>query len=311
MSECVLCPRKCRADRECGQVGYCGVPAELKIARAGLHLWEEPCLSGKRGAGAVFFSGCNLRCGYCQNYDVSHAAKGYAVSDGELYDIFARLVSIGAENIDLVTPDHYTDRLIPILKKFKEKFSLPIVWNSGGYASAETLRRLSGLVDIYLPDFKYADSALAGKFSGAPDYPEVAQAALTEMFSQVGRVRLNENGKMLSGLIVRHLVLPGYRQQSMEALRRLASFLPVKEIYLSLMSQYTPAFASHLPEKNMRRKVTAFEYQTVLDAADELGFEGYSQKRSSAERVYTPAFFSQKPEGDGVVAPDDTSFQIV
>lgn len=291
MSElCELCPRLCRADRAGGELGYCGAPDGFRVAKLMVHRWEEPCLSGTRGAGAVFFSGCSLRCVFCQNHELSHRAAGTDMSDAELLDGIARLVDGGVHCIDLVTPTHYSDRLIPLLKELKRSFGLPIVWNSGGYERVETLRRLEGLVDIYLPDLKYASASLAARYSGAPDYPEVAILALREMYRQVGEFSEDADGIAQRGLIVRHLVLPGGRHDSTAVLELLASSLPVEKIRLSLMSQYTPDFAADSPYRELRRRITEFEYRTVLDAAERIGFLGYCQERSSASKKFTPDF---------------------
>ena len=290
MSACELCPRLCRADREAGQTGYCGVGSSLRVARIAPHMWEEPCLSGSRGAGAVFFSGCSLRCAFCQNYDLSHSAKGEEISDGEFLSRVLSLAESGVHCIDLVTPTQFTRRLVPLIAEIKEKTHLPIVWNSGGYERVETLRLLAGLVDVYLPDFKYASRENAEKYSGAPDYPETAAAAIAEMYRQVGEFVYDDEGIAEKGLIVRHLVLPGGRHDSENVLRILASSLPVENIRLSLMSQYTPDFAAASPFRELHRRVTSFEYDYVLSVAEQLGFSGFCQERSSASGKFTPDF---------------------
>ena len=290
MSACELCPRVCRADREAGEIGFCGVGSGLRVARIAPHMWEEPCLSGSRGAGAVFFSGCSLRCAFCQNRLLSHSAKGENISDAELLDRVLALAASGVHCIDLVTPTQFSARLIPILEEIKNKTDLPVVWNSGGYERVETLRSLEGLVDVYLPDFKYASGELAGKYSGAPDYPEVAAEAVAEMYRQVGEFECDGEGIAKKGLILRHLVLPGGRHDSENVLRKLAASLPVGKIRLSLMSQYTPDFAEASPYRELHRRVTSFEYGYVLSVAQELGFEGFCQERSSASGRFTPEF---------------------
>ena len=290
MSACELCPRVCRADREAGEIGFCGVGSGLRVARIAPHMWEEPCLSGSRGAGAVFFSGCSLRCAFCQNRVLSHSAKGENISDAELLDRVLALAASGVHCIDLVTPTQFSSRLIPILEEIKNKTDLPVVWNSGGYERVETLRSLEGLVDVYLPDFKYASGELAGKYSGAPDYPEVAAEAVAEMYRQVGEFECDGEGIAQKGLILRHLVLPGGRHDSENVLRKLAASLPVGKIRLSLMSQYTPDFAEASPYRELHRRVTSFEYGYVLSVAQELGFEGFCQERSSASGRFTPEF---------------------
>lgn len=290
MSACELCPRLCRADREAGETGYCGVGDSLRVARIAPHMWEEPCLSGSRGAGAVFFSGCSLRCAFCQNYDLSHSAKGEDISDEDFLSRVKELAGSGVHCIDLVTPTQFTRRLLSLLAKIKEETRLPIVWNSGGYERVETLRELEGLVDIYLPDLKYASGNLAKRYSDAPDYPEVAAAAIAEMYRQVGAFECDTDGIAKKGLIVRHLVLPGGRHDSEKVLRGLAASLPVENIRLSLMSQYTPDFAASSPYRELHRRVTSFEYGYVLSVAEELGFSGFCQERSSASGKFTPDF---------------------
>lgn len=290
-SLCNVCPRHCKKDRAHGSLGYCGVSHEIKIARCALHQWEEPPISGENGSGTIFFSGCNLRCIYCQNHAVSHEGLGRRISEDELIEMMFSLKAQGAHNINLVTPTHYTDVIVKVLTEIKQELALPIVWNSGGYDSVPSLEKLCGLVDIYLPDLKYADRELALRYSGAADYPEVAEAAIKEMYRQVGKFELDENGIMTRGLIVRHLVLPGCRKNSLEVLERLHNIVPVESIKLSLMSQYTPDFAMGCGYKNLERRITGFEYSSVLERAEELGFDGYFQDRSSANKSYTPEFF--------------------
>lgn len=291
MSCCTLCPRECRADREKGEIGYCGGGNSLKIARCAPHLWEEPALSGKNGVGAVFFSGCSLRCLYCQNYGVSHNSHGEEISSVELlFERICELIKLGVHCLDLVTPTHYTDQLIPLIKRIKKVTDIPIVWNTGGYEKVDTLKRLDGLVDIYLPDFKYCSAELAEKYSDAPDYPAVVASALAEMYRQVGAARFDADGMMKKGVIVRHLVLPGCRRDSEAVLQTIADTLPVTDVKLSLMSQYTPDFAANTPYDNLHRRVTSFEYAKVLKKAEQLGFDGWFQERSSADKKYTPDF---------------------
>ena len=293
MKECTLCPRKCRADRDGGKVGFCGVTSKMRIARAAPHFFEEPCLSGEKGAGTIFFSGCSLGCVYCQNYDVSHRAKGYEITENELYDLMFSLKNQVVHCIDLVTPTHFTDKIIPVLEKAKPALNIPVVWNCGGYESVETLKMLDGLVDVYLPDFKYASPELAKIYSGAEDYPEVAQSALAEMYRQVGKFEIDEDGIAKRGVIVRHLVLPSHRNDTEEVLKIIAKVLPVQDIRLSLMSQYTPEFL-HGDFRELSRRVTTFEYNRAVDTAIALGFEGYFQERSSASAAYTPDFSDKK-----------------
>ncbi len=297
MSGCYLCPRECGAERQTGEIGFCGVTDEYYVAKAMLHVWEEPCISGERGAGTVFFSGCNLHCVYCQNRDISGAAAGKKMSDTELTDAIFKLIDDGAECIEFVTPTHYTYTLARLLTAIKPRLTVPVIWNSGGYEKAETLKLLDGLVDIYLPDFKYFDGEIAKNYSSAPDYREIATKALTEMIRQVGKPVFDDAGIMKKGVIVRHLVLPSHRKDSIDILRMLSERFGVDSFRLSLMSQYTPDFytESECPGdfKCLRRRVTDFEYQSVAKIAEELGFEGYFQASSSATRKYTPDF-SQK-----------------
>ena len=291
MGECMLCPRLCGVDRASGEVGFCGQDKTMHIARAALHPFEEPPISGTRGSGTVFFVGCSLRCAFCQNRVISRADRvGRVVTPEELADVFLSLKAQGAHNINLVTPTHFSDGVIEALTLVRPKLSVPVVYNTSGYERVETLRRLDGLVDIYLPDFKYISSEVSARYSAAPDYAEVASAALCEMFRQVGRYVIGEDGLMRRGMIVRHLVLPKGRQDSMAVLDRLAELLDPSEILLSLMSQYTPEFAMDCPYSELHRKVTTFEYQSVVEHAAALGFDGFMQEKTSATAKYTPDF---------------------
>lgn len=295
MSNCFLCPKECGADRDSGDVGFCGVPHEMYIAKIMLHKWEEPCICQKNGAGAIFFSGCNLHCIYCQNSKISGGKYGNILSEDELVSQILRLQNDGASCIELITPTHYTDTLARVLSSVKPRLDIPVVWNSGGYEKPETLKMLNGLVDIYLPDLKYFSKTLSEQYSHAPDYFDVAIAAISEMLSQTGAPVLADDGRLLRGTIVRHLVLPGCRKDSIELLSSLAqSINDPKRILLSLMSQYTPSFyirsrnaSEHSP---LTRKITDFEYKSVLNTAISLGFEGYFQDRNSADESYTPNF---------------------
>lgn len=290
MAKCYLCPRECGIARELKK-GYCGEGDTAVISRAALHMWEEPPISGTRGSGTIFFCGCNLRCVFCQNKTISRGGGARReVSTDELSGIMLDLEAQGAHNINLVTPTHFADKVAAALTKVKHKLNIPVVYNSSGYEKTDTLKILEGLVDIYLPDFKYASSDLASLYSSAPDYPEVAKAAIEEMFRQTGAYVLDENGIMQKGLIVRHLVLPSCRHDSIAVLDILADTLSVKDIKLSLMSQYTPEFALDCEFKNLHRKLTSFEYDSVLGHAISLGFDGYFQHISSATSSYTPDF---------------------
>ncbi len=286
---CTLCPRRCAVDRNTS-VGVCGVPHTLVVSRAAPHMWEEPPISGIRGSGTIFFAGCNLRCAFCQNRVISHEKKGMTVSENELRNIIFSLEAQGVHNINLVTPTHYSDVLRRVLETVKPRLHIPVVWNSSAYESTETLRTLEGLVDIYLPDFKYADASLAARYSAAPDYPEIASVAIAEMYRQVGGIAFDEEGRMTRGMIIRHLVLPGHRADSMEVLRRISDALPREEIRVSVMRQYTPDFAMDCPYKNLHRRVTDFEYTSVLDEVNRLGLVGYAQGKDAADRAFTPDF---------------------
>ena len=290
MSVCNLCPRACGQDRA-KKHGFCASPEDASVSRVSLHMWEEPPISGERGSGTIFFSGCNLRCVFCQNKAISRGdadAKIYGVY--ALTELMLKVEAMGAHNINLVTPSHFVLPIARALDKIKPKLSIPVVYNSSGYELVSTLKMLDGLVDVYLPDFKYSSGELSQKYSSAPDYPEIAVAALTEMYRQVGAVSFDERGILLRGMIVRHLVLPANRKDSIAVLDTLAKLLPIKDIRLSLMSQYTPEFAKDSEYKELHRRVTSFEYNSVLDHALSLGFEGYFQHRSSATADYTPNF---------------------
>lgn len=290
MIKCFLCPRECGTARELHR-GYCGEMDTAVISRAALHMWEEPPISGTRGSGTIFFCGCNLKCVFCQNKTISRGGgTRKEVSSDELADIMLSLEAQGAHNINLVTPTHFAHKVIDALYKVRHKLTIPVVYNSSGYEKAETLKSFEGLVDIYLPDFKYASGELAALYSCAPDYPEVARAAIKEMFRQTGDYKIDEDQIMQKGVIVRHLVLPSCRRDSISVLDIIADTLPVNDIKLSLMSQYTPEFALDCEFKNLHRKLTSFEYNSVLGHAIELGFDGYFQHISSASSSYTPDF---------------------
>ncbi len=298
MNLCTLCPRGCGIARSAGEIGVCGSSAAYSVAKIMIHNWEEPCIAGERGAGTVFFSGCNLHCLYCQNRDISGGSAtgggGREMTDGELTRAILGLAEQGVNCIEFVTPTHYTDRLAALLCEIKPRLSVPVVWNSGGYEKSESLRLLCGLVDVYLPDFKYFDDELATRYSSAPDYRSRATEALDEMLRQVGKPTFDERGNMIKGVLVRHLVLPSHRRDSMAVLRHLAERFGVEKLRLSLMSQYTPDFyvAAGCPggHKNLTRKLTSFEYDSVAKEALRLGFEGYFQGGGAADARYTPDF---------------------
>lgn len=290
MENCTLCPRECHADRKNGKVGYCGMEAKLYAARAALHMWEEPCISGKKGSGAVFFTGCGLRCCFCQNREIAIGTSGQEITVERLADIFLELQKKGAANINLVTGAHYAPHIVEALKLAKEKgLCLPVVYNSSGYEKVETLRLLEGYVDVYLPDYKYAQSELAQKYSHAADYPERAQRAIAEMVRQTGVAVFDEDGYIQRGTIVRHLILPGHTKNSIEALRWLHETWG-EQIYISIMNQYTPVFEQE-KYRELNRKVTRREYAKVLDAALEMGIvNGFFQDGETAQESFIPAF---------------------
>lgn len=285
-THCTLCPRRCGVDRTRGQLGFCKMPGQVHAARAGVHYWEEPVISGSFGSGAVFFSGCTLKCAFCQNYDISQENFGKPLTSAELRAAFERLIDEGVQNINLVTPTHFLPDILPALEP---KLPVPVVYNCGGYESVETLRQLEGKIDVYLPDFKYSDNALAKKLSSAPDYFETASAAILEMYQQVGKPVL-EDDEMKRGVLVRHLVLPGCVDNSLGVLDWVAEHFRSGDILFSLMSQYVPmGRAAEMPPFD--RRITELEYDSVLSYMMLLGIEdGYTQDFSSAERGYTPSF---------------------
>ncbi len=283
-----MCPRFCSTDRALIK-GICLAGERPVVAKVMLHNWEEPFISGSTGSGAIFFSGCNLRCVYCQNAAISHRLKGREMSDEEILDWMFRLKASGAANINLVTAAHFTDQLIPVLKEAKAKgLDLPIVWNSSGYESAETLKKLEGLVDIYLPDFKYLDPDLSARYSGARDYPAAAKAALAEMFRQTGPAVFEED-LLKRGTVVRHLILPGQTEDSEAVLAYLYTTYG-DSIWLSIMNQYTPTpNLERYPE--LSRRLTAEEYDDVVDYALALGISNaLLQSEESQSLEFTPDF---------------------
>ena len=282
---CNACPRGCNVDRQ-NTLGYCKSPEKLKLARASLHYWEEPCISGKNGSGAIFFSGCNLGCVFCQNYEISHGCKGVEVSDDDLVRIMKRLVDEGANNINFVNPTHYSLQLLRVLEKYKPP--VPIVYNTSGYDSVETLKMLDGTVDIYLPDFKYIRPEKALKYSKAEDYPQVAEEALAEMKRQVGEDVFDENGIMQRGMIIRHLVLPSNTNSSISALDYLAENFG--DTYISVMAQYVPC--GDLTEyKEINRPLTQREYDKVVNHIFDLGLQKiFVQELEAASDEFIPDF---------------------
>lgn len=289
MTHCTLCPRKCGVNRTL-LPGACGAGNTLRIARAALHEWEEPCLSGTRGSGTIFFSGCTLRCCFCQNATVSHQYFGADITPERFADICFSLKEQGAHNINLVSASHFIPLILPVLQKIKPHLGIPIVYNCGGYESVETLRALEGTIDVYLPDFKFLDTALAGEYCKAPDYPETAQAAILEMHRQIPAPVLGEDGIMQRGLIIRHLVMPNAMHDSMRILGWIAENFDLSTVFVSLMSQYTPCYQSNLYPK-INRRISTYEYNKVYERLLSLGIrQGYVQEKSSAKEEYIPPF---------------------
>lgn len=287
MPICNACPRKCNVERNIGEFsrGFCKMPYNAVLARASLHLWEEPVISGERGSGAIFFSGCNLRCVFCQNYEISHENFGKQVSKSEFIDIVKNLENQGAHTINLVNPTHFVPFIKEVFSEYKP--SVPVVYNTGGYDDVDSIRSLQGLIDVYLPDLKYFDSDVSKKYSNAENYFEKASKAVLEMQRQVGKSVIKD-GIMQKGMIIRHLVLPKNTDQSIKILRWIKDNLPI-DTYISLMSQYVPYVKTEYKELN-RRIVTA-EYQKVIAEFERLGFEnGFMQERSSAQTDFIPKF---------------------
>lgn len=291
--KCDLCPRKCLVDRKKGEKGICGQTENLKVARAALHFWEEPCISGDAGSGAVFFSGCPLHCVFCQNENIANGTVGKEISLERLVDIFLELQEKGANNINLVTPGHFVPQIVKALDQAKkEGLTLPVVYNTSSYETVDTIKRLEGYVDIYLPDFKYMSPVLSKKYSHAPDYAEVAKAAIAEMVRQTGKavfVNGDEDNLILRGMIVRHLTLPGCMEDSMQILKYLHEIYG-DTIYISIMNQFTPlSNLEKYPELN--RRITDEEYETLVDYAIDIGIEnGFIQEGDTAEESFIPAF---------------------
>ena len=285
MAGCELCPRRCGARREEGQRGLCGADGRVLIARIAPHAWEEPCLSGTRGSGTVFFSGCPLGCVFCQNRAIRSGGVGRAYTVPELAEAFRSLEAQGVHNLNLVTPTPYTPQIVEALALAQP--GIPVVYNCGGYERTETLDRLAGRVDVFLPDFKYAGAETAARFAHAPDYPEVALAAIRRMLEMVGPPVLDGDGMMTRGVLVRHLVLPGHADDSMKALRLLRTAFG-RELWVSVMNQYTPMPGMEPP---LDRPVSEEEYELVLDYADYLGLDkGYRQEGGTVSESFIPPF---------------------
>lgn len=287
---CTLCPRNCHVNRSAGQTGFCQMPSEIYAALASVHMWEEPPISGTNGSGTVFFTGCNLRCVFCQNHDISSENKGKSISTDRLAEIMLERQAKGVHNINLVTAVHYIPSVAEAIIKAKENgLSIPIVYNSGGYEKAESLKILDGLIDIYLPDIKYRSSELSAKYSAAPDYFERAITAVREMYRQVGENVFDENGLLKKGVIIRHLVLPSHREDSYRVLDAIKENFG-SEAYVSLLRQYTPMYRAR-EYKEINRRLMSLEYTRVIDHFFDIGLKnGYMQEKSSATEEYTPIF---------------------
>ncbi len=286
---CSLCPRNCRVDRTVKK-GYCGENNKIRVARAMLHHWEEPCISGKNGSGAVFFSGCTLKCVFCQNYSISNNKTGLEISKDDLFKIFEDLLNQGAENINLVTPDHFVFQIAETISKFKQTHPKTVfVYNTGSYIKKETLVNLRGLIDVYLPDLKYVSPLLSKRYSNAIDYFDVAREAIDEMYSQCGKVTFDKNGMINRGVIVRHLLLPGKVSDSKKVLSYLYKTYG-DEIYISIMNQYTPVIKNrNYPE--LLEKVTEKEYDELINFAVKIGIKNaYIQEGETAKESFIPEF---------------------
>lgn len=287
---CLLCPRKCGINRSTGQTGVCGVSSEIKVARAALHYWEEPCISGKKGSGAVFFSGCSLHCVFCQNREISDGKEGKVISKERLSDIFMELAGKGANNINLVTPGQYIPDIVWAVNDAKSRgMKLPIIYNTSGYENVTELKLLEGIVDVYLPDFKYMDSTLSARYSRAKDYPSVAKQALSEMVRQQPDVVIDdETGLIQKGVIVRQLLLPGHVNDAKAVLKYLYDTYH-DHVYISMMSQFTPIALKDYPEIN--RTVTRREYERLVDYALKIGItNAFIQEGDVAKDSFIPAF---------------------
>lgn len=288
--DCLLCPRKCGINRRTGQTGVCGVSSEIKVARAALHYWEEPCISGKRGSGAVFFSGCSLHCVFCQNREISDGKEGKVISKERLSDIFMELADKGANNINLVTPGQYIPDIVWAVNDAKSRgMKLPIIYNTSGYENVTELKLLEGIVDVYLPDFKYMDSTLSARYSRAKDYPSVAKQALSEMVRQQPDVVIDDaTGLIQKGVIVRQLLLPGHVNDAKAVLKYLYDTYH-DHVYISMMSQFTPIALKDYPEIN--RTVTRREYERLVDYALKIGItNAFIQEGDVAKDSFIPAF---------------------
>ena len=292
LEECTLCPHKCLVNRAQGERGRCKCNDKIKIALVSLHKFEEPCISGEKGSGTVFFSNCNLRCTFCQNYEISHLGKGYEITIEELANIFIEQQDKGAYNINLVTPTMYAEQIVEAIKIARNKgLSIPIIYNTNGYENVETIKMLDGYIDVYLPDLKYYTSDLSYKYSGVKDYFEKASEAIKEMYKQVGKPEFDDNGMIVKGVIIRHLILPNYLQNTKNILRWIKENMP-SDVYVSVMSQYFPSYKA-VEDDKINRKINKREYRSIEDYIYMLQLEnGYLQDfvECDDEEKYVPEF---------------------
>ncbi len=290
LSSCTVCPHMCKVNRLENKIGRCGCNSKIKIALASLHMFEEPCITGKNGSGTIFFSHCNLNCVYCQNYEISQLQNGKEISIQELADIFIEQQNKGAENINLVTPTMYVYQIIEAIKIAKANgLKIPIVYNSNGYESVETIKLLNGYIDVYLPDLKYSDNSLAKEYSNVNNYFEIATNAIMEMYYQVGLPQFSEDGLIKKGMLIRHLILPNHVDNSKKVLDWIQSSLP-KDVYVSIMAQYFPTYKAHEYE-NLNRKIYDTELEEIKNYLSFLGIHnGYIQELGSHEEEYVPDF---------------------
>ena len=286
--KCNLCPRKCNIDR-CVSVGACGMGDKIRVAKVMVHMWEEPCISGTKGSGAIFFSGCNLKCVYCQNRVISHEKYGFEMTVSELASKMLELQDMGVHNINLVTPTHYSDKIRLAIDLIRDKLRIPIVYNTSGYELDTEIQKMAGYVDIFLTDIKYYDSEISKKYSCAPDYYENAIKSFASMLKIAPECEFDNEGIMQKGVILRHLVLPTMRKDSIKILEDVSINFDISKFKLALMCQYTPDFCDD-KFKEIKRRVTTFEYNSVVDKALALGYDGYIQDISSSNKIYTPDF---------------------
>jgi len=290
LNYCTLCPRKCKVNRNNNELGFCGMTKELVVARASLHFWEEPIISGEKGSGTVFFSGCNLKCVFCQNYNISNQNFGKKISIERLSEIFLELQKKGANNINLVTPTHFVPQIIEALKISKENgLSIPIVYNTSGYESIETIKLLNGFIDVYLPDFKYFDNKYALKYSKCPDYFENATSSINEMIKQVGKPKFNDDGLLVKGVIVRHMMMPGLLKDSKKIIHYLVDNYN-DDIFISIMNQYTPT--NNLNKySEINKIVNKNEYEELINYAINIGIKnGFMQEGETQKTSFIPEF---------------------